>query len=90
MHLGGSTTYDIGVPEGQKWSHFLEQKLGHEYAVLNYGVPGYSAVENIIQTLFYMNAYNIIPRCAVYFLGWNDIRNAHLPHLAEHTPIFIS
>jgi lysophospholipase L1-like esterase len=81
--LGGSTTYDIGNPEGQTWSDFLEQKLGHEYAVLNYGVPGYSTVENLIQTLFYMSAYDIRPRCAVYYLGWNDIRNAYLPHLDQ-------
>ena len=79
--LGGSSTYDIGVPNGKTWSDFLEQKLGHEYAVLNHGVPGYSSVENLIQTIFYLNAYNIRPRCAVYYLGWNDIRNAHLPHL---------
>jgi hypothetical protein len=44
------------------------------------GVPGYSTVENLLQTLFYLDTYGVQPHCAVYF-GWNDIRNAHLPNL---------
>jgi lysophospholipase L1-like esterase len=79
--LGGSTTYDVLVADGQTWSDVLERKLGEGYAVLNHGVPGYSTVENLIQTLFYLNSYDIKPQCALYYLGWNDIRNAHLPNL---------
>jgi lysophospholipase L1-like esterase len=79
--LGGSTTYDIGVANGQTWSDRLEQQLGHGYAVINHGVPGYSTVENLLQTLFYLDTYGVKPRCAVYFVGWNDIRNAGLPKL---------
>lgn len=79
--IGGSTTYDGANPEGHTWSDVLEQKLGQRYAVLNHGVPGYSTVEHLIQTLFYMNAYDVWPRCAIYYLGWNDTRNAHLPDL---------
>ena len=79
--LGGSSTYDLGVGNGDTWSDDLEQELGERYAVLNHGVPGYSTVENLIQTLFYLDAYGIAPRCAVYYVGWNDIRNAHLPKL---------
>lgn len=78
--VGSSTTYDPAVPNGQTWSDDLEQQLGRGYAVINHGVPGYSTVENLLQTLFYLDTYGVRPHCAVYF-GWNDIRNAHLPNL---------
>jgi lysophospholipase L1-like esterase len=79
--LGGSTTYDFANANGQTWPDELERKLGNEFAVLNHGVIGYSTVENLIQTLFYLNSYGVKPRCAVYYIGWNDIRNAHVPNL---------
>src|SRR6516164_2719527 len=78
--VGGSTTYDPAVPNGQTWSDDLERQLGRGYAVINHGVPGYSTVENLLQTLFYLDTYGVRPRCAVYF-GWNDIHIAHLPNL---------
>jgi lysophospholipase L1-like esterase len=79
--LGGSSTYDYANADGQTWPDVLERKLGDEYAVLNHGVIGYTTVENLIQTVFYLNSYGVKPRCAVYYIGWNDIRNAHLPNL---------
>jgi lysophospholipase L1-like esterase len=78
--VGSSTTYDPAVPNGQTWSDDLERQLGRGYAVINHGVPGYSSVENLLQTLFYLDTYGVRPHCAVYF-GWNDITNAHLPNL---------
>jgi lysophospholipase L1-like esterase len=78
--VGSSTTYDVAVPNGQTWSDDLEQQLGRGYAVINHGVPGYTSVENLLQTLFYLDTYGVRPHCAVY-LGWNDIINAHLPNL---------
>jgi lysophospholipase L1-like esterase len=78
--VGSSTTYDPAVPNGQTWSDDLEQQLGRGYAVINHGVPGYTSVENLLQTLFYLDTYGVRPHCAVY-LGWNDIINAHLPNL---------
>src|SRR6516165_10984099 len=78
--VGSSTTYDMAVPNGQTWSDDLEQQLGPGYAVINHGVPGYTTVEHLLQTLFYLDTYGVRPHCAVYF-GWNDILNAHLPNL---------
>jgi len=69
------------VPNGQTWSDDLEQQLGRGYAVVNHGVPSYSTVENLLQTLFYLDTYGVPPHCAVYYVGWNDIRNAHVPNL---------
>jgi hypothetical protein len=80
--FGGSSTYDIAVAEGDTWSDRLEEALGHDgYLVVNHGVPGYTSVEHLIQTAFYQNKFGKPPRCAIYYVGWNDLRNAHLPHL---------
>jgi hypothetical protein len=48
---------------------------------VNHGVPGYSTVENLIQTAFYQTRFGKLPRCAIYYVGWNDLRNAHIPGL---------
>ena len=85
---GGSTTYDIGVGEGDTWSDRLEEALGRTPAgagtfVVNNGVPGYTTVEHLIQTAFYQDKFGRKPRCAVYYVGWNDLRNAHIPRLDE-------
>jgi hypothetical protein len=80
---GGSTTYDIGVGEGDTWGDRLGEALGPGYAVVNNGVPGYTTVEHAIQTEFYQDKFGRKPRCAVYYVGWNDLRNSHIPHLDQ-------
>jgi lysophospholipase L1-like esterase len=79
--LGGSSTYDVALPNGQTWTDDLERLLGSKYAVLNHGVTGYSTSEHVLQTAFYLDAYDVKPQCAVYYIGYNDIHNAYLPHL---------
>jgi lysophospholipase L1-like esterase len=80
--FGGSTTYDIAVTDGETWPDRLEQQLGADrWSVINHGVPGYSTVEHLVQTAFYANAFGRRPDCAVYYVGWNDIRNAGTPGL---------
>jgi hypothetical protein len=80
--IGGSTTYDVAAGEGETWGDRLEEMLGADrFAVINHGVPGYSTVENVIQTAFYERTHGVSPRCAVYFVGWNDIRSSHVRNL---------
>lgn len=79
--LGGSTTYDLGLEDGATWTNQLQLLLGRTFAVQNFGVPGYSTVEALIQTAFYLDVAGREPDCAIYYLGWNDIRNSHLPDL---------
>ena len=81
--VGGSTTYDIGLPSGSTWPEMLQNDLGNKYLVLNFGVPGYSTSEHVIQTAFYLEDTGLKPTCAIYFVGANDIRNSHIPHLDE-------
>ncbi len=79
---GGSSTYDIGVGEGDTWSDRLADGLGRDrYFVVNNGVPGYTTVEHVVQTAFYQDKFGQRPRCAVYYVGWNDLRNAHIAPL---------
>ncbi|MDI1283862.1 MAG: GDSL-type esterase/lipase family protein [Reyranella sp.] len=80
--FGGSTTYDIGAGEGDTWSDRLGEALGWDRTfVVNHGVPGYSTVEHLIQTALYQTKFGKPPRCAIYYVGWNDLRNAHIPKL---------
>jgi lysophospholipase L1-like esterase len=80
--FGGSTTYDIGASDGDTWSDRLGEALGRDGTfVVNHGVPGYTTVEHLIQTAFYQTKFGKPPRCAIYYVGWNDLRNAHIPNL---------
>jgi lysophospholipase L1-like esterase len=78
---GGSSTYDVGLGEGDTWVEQLNKLLGPEYTVVNFGVPGYSTAEHILQTAFYGEVNEEYPACALYYVGWNDARNAHIPNL---------
>lgn len=80
--FGGSATYDIGNGEGDTWPERLDEALrGDRLVVVNHGVPGYTTAEHVLQTAFYPEKFGKAPRCAVYFVGWNDLRNAHIPDL---------
>ena len=77
--LGGSTIYCVSTSDDQTWPYLLEKELGPGYEVINLGVPGYSTVENIIQTALILPALN--PDVAIFYVGWNDVRNAHIADL---------
>lgn len=77
--FGGSTTYDISVSDDETWPSQLEAELGDKsFAVINRGVPGYTTAEHLVQTAFYQTTFGVPPHCALYYVGWNDLRNAHL------------
>lgn len=78
---GGSTTYDVAVANGYTWVDNLQKLFGDKLRFYNYGVQGYSTVENIVQTAFYARHGDKPPVCSIYYLGWNDIRNLHIPNL---------
>jgi len=86
--FGGSTTYDVGVDDGETWGEVLEARLGDRYAVLNHGVPGFSSALHVLQTAFYQQPYGEQPACAIYYVGWNELANAHVrgldPGYADH------
>ncbi len=77
--LGGSSTYCVTVSDDETWPHQLQRILGSEYEVVNLGVPGYTTVENTIQTAFGFS--DLKPSIALYYVGWNDLRNTHVANL---------
>ena len=79
--FGGSSTYDIGVTDSETWPSDLSRLLGPHYDVQNYGVPGYSSLEAMIQSLFVFR--DTKPVCATYYEGWNDLYLAHVADLAD-------
>ncbi len=78
--FGGSTT-DVGG-EGETWGDRLEELLGADRFAVNHGMLGYSTAEHVIQTAFYeQHPRRAAPRCAIYYVGWNDPRNSHARNL---------
>jgi hypothetical protein len=75
--IGGSTTYDIGVSNGQTWVDDL-QRQDSNVEFINAGVIAYSSLQHVIQTAFYLPRSPSLV-CAVYYLGWNDLRKSFVP-----------
>lgn len=73
--LGGSTTFGTLVSDEDTWVAQLQSLLGSGVAVRNYGVPGYSSMENVIQMTSVVPEF--APHVVVVYQGWNDLRSAH-------------
>jgi lysophospholipase L1-like esterase len=78
--VGGSTTFGTRLTDADTWPWQLQQALGEQYAVVNYGVPGYTTAENIIQMSLLVPESGA--RAVIFYEGWNDIRNYHWPAVA--------
>jgi len=78
--FGGSTTYGTDG-DAETWPSQLSRLLGQDYAVENYGMLGFSSLENMMQSLFAFRGAR--PVCALYYEGWNDLRNSHARGLAN-------
>jgi lysophospholipase L1-like esterase len=74
--IGGSSTYGVGVSDEETWPRVLEGELGSGVEVLNFGVPGYTTAEHVIQTALGLS--DLAPRVAIYYVGWNDVRSFHV------------
>jgi len=73
--LGGSTVFGNGVTDEDTWPALLQEMLGDRYAVINYGAPGYTTAENIVQMALIVPAKR--PHIVVFYEGWNDMKNYH-------------
>lgn len=79
--LGGSTTFGTAATDEDSWPAILQSKLGNGFSVINYGMPGYSTAEAIIQTALIVPERD--PQFVIFYEGWNDIHNYHVPDLGE-------
>ncbi len=91
--FGGSTAYDIGVADSATWPSQLSRDLGPDFAVENYGLPMFSSLESLLQSLFVFRDRR--PACAIYYLGAGDVRNTHVRNLRVdysdfHSPIVLN
>jgi hypothetical protein len=84
--LGGSSTYGVLVSDADTWPAQLASELGPSVEVLNLGIPGYTTVENLMQTAFEFG--DLAPDIALYYLGWNDLRNTHVANLDAYYAAF--
>lgn len=73
--LGGSTTFGSTVTDVDTWPAQLQKILGPDYHVTNYGVPGYSTAESVVQLALVVPESR--PDIVVLYEGWNDIHNYH-------------
>lgn len=76
--VGGSSTYDIDLTQGDTWPDRLQERLP-QYRFWNFGVPSYTSVAHVTQTAWYLP--EVGTSCAIYYYGWNDVRNNNLPNL---------
>ncbi len=77
--VGGSSTFGSMVSDADSWAALLQGLLGDQYAVINYGNPGYSTAESIIQMALLVPEKN--PDIVLFYGGWNDIANYHVQEL---------
>ena len=77
--IGGSTTFGSGVTDVDSWPAILQKILGDKYSVTNYGGPGYSTAEAIVQTSLVVPEKK--PHFIIHFHGWNDLKNYHKKEL---------
>jgi lysophospholipase L1-like esterase len=78
--MGGSTTYGANVSDNETWPVYLENLLGADYEVLNFGVIGHGTVEHINQAALILPEYK--PDVLIIHAGLNDLRNMHVKNLA--------
>jgi hypothetical protein len=78
---GGSTTYDWSVTQGKTWVEQLQSNLNGKFTLLNFGSIVHSTAQHVVHTAFYQDIVNKRPVCAIYYVGWNDLQNAHVKNL---------
>jgi len=78
--VGGSTTYGVAVSDEETWPAKLQEILGSEFEVINFGVPGYDSVENLHFAAYQLPKY--APDIVLLHVGLNDLHVEHAPNLA--------
>ena len=82
LAIGGSSTYDIGLPDDQTWPTNLARMFPDQVRMLNLGIPGHSTAEHL--TLAATVAWKYQPDVVLYYIGWNDVRSSHLDESTDY------
>jgi lysophospholipase L1-like esterase len=74
---GGSSVFDLAVPEGKDWPHRVEQYLHQQgfvqTEVINAGIPGHAAFDDFGR--FFAEGHQFNPDIVILYTSWNDIKN---------------
>jgi lysophospholipase L1-like esterase len=73
--VGGSTTFGARVSDEETWPARLQALLGPRYVVTNFGMPGYSSAEAVIQMALLVPETK--PDVVVFYEGWDELHNYH-------------
>lgn len=73
--VGGSTTFGSGMNDEDTWPSRLQAMLGDGFRVTNFGMPGYSSAESVVQMALLVPESR--PDIVVVYQGWNDLHNYH-------------
>jgi lysophospholipase L1-like esterase len=73
--VGGSTTFGAGASDSDSWPARLQAQLGPRYSIVNFGMPGYSSAEGVIQMALVVP--EVEPDVVVFYEGWNDLHSFH-------------
>ena len=76
IFYGGSSVFDLWVPEGKDWPHRVEEILRQrgfpEAEVINAGIPGYTSSDSL-GSLF-AEGHIFSPDYVILYNAWNDIK----------------
>ena len=89
--LGGSALFGFSVESGKSIPHQLERRLRQQGAqgveALNFGMPGYSSTNELIQTALQVVYYD--PDFVVVFDGWNDFNSdGYIRHYNAYVALY--
>lgn len=77
--VGGSIVYGTALNDQETWPSVFFEKTNRRYTVYNFGVPGYSTLENIIQTATVLPDLKVSH--AIFLIGYNDAQSAYIKNL---------
>ncbi len=73
---GGSSTFDMGQPEGKDWprriERFLQEHRHPAAEVINAGVPGHAAYDAVGR--LFAEGHYFEPDVALFYGAWNDLK----------------
>jgi lysophospholipase L1-like esterase len=71
--IGDSFTWGYGVNENERFTDLLQQKLGDKYDIMNFGIPGYTAEQELLKLK--RDVMKFRPKMVIINFYYNDIQD---------------
>lgn len=98
MIYGGSSVFDLALPEGKDWPHRVQEYLQDDgltnVEVINAGIPGHASFDALGR--LFTEGHLFKPDYVVWYGSWNDIKRFSVtqsllremkPHVPEDNPL---